>query len=174
MESCCQRLIHLRNHFCVMLFSKRVNGMAILAMLAFLSFGCTQYLVDIERGLNPPSLAQAAPRLSQLTVTPSTLPPGGYTTVNISFRYEDWNEDIGPEKALMWRHLEVLSGNIDFSEPERELWVDIDHHGRYGFVTFQMGFHIPSYGFGEFKLSFALYDRNGNKSIPISTTLRIR
>jgi len=157
-----------------MSLSKRVNGIAILAMSAFLSCGCTQYFVDIERGLNPPPLAQAAPRLSQLTVTPSTLIAGGYTTVTVSFRYEDWNEDVGPDKAWVWRHLEVLSGNIDFTEPTRELLVDVDHHGRYGFVTFAMGFSVPSYGFGEIKLSIALYDRNRNKSTPISTTLRIR
>ncbi len=137
--------------------------------------GCTLYLADIESLLpDPPPLAQAAPRLSQLTVTPTTLTAGTVTIVTISFHFEDWNEDVGPQRAVVLRQLEVLSGNLAFHQPTRELWVEVESRGRYGFVTFHLEFHIPRQGFGQIRLSLSLYDRLGNKSAPISTILTVR
>ncbi len=136
---------------------------------------CIGYLVKIEQLIPPsPPLVQAAPRLSDLIATPLTLISGGYTTVTARFRYEDWNEDVGPRQALLWRHLEALSGNIGFYNPTREFLVDVDHRGRYGFVTIQMEFYVPSHGFGEIGLYLAIYDNSGNKGTPVSTVLTVR
>lgn len=149
--------------------------LAILLFSVLVTTGCTQYLAEIESLLpDPPPLAQAAPRLSQLTVTPLTLTAGNSTIVTISFRYEDWNEDVGPQRAKIFRQLEVLSGNLAFYQPSRELWIEVDHRGRYGFVTFQIEFYVPEFGFGEIRLSLSLYDNHGNKSTPISTILTVR
>lgn len=143
--------------------------------LAYTATGCTLYLGEIESLLpEPPPLAQAAPRLSQLTVTPLTLIAGTSTLVTIRFRYEDWNEDVGPQRARVLRHLEVLSGNIAFLQPTRELWVEVEHHGRYGFVAFSMEFFVPSEGFGQVQLYLFLYDNSGNKSNPVSALLTVR
>lgn len=137
--------------------------------------GCTSYLIEIDRLVpDPPPLAQAAPRLHNLTVTPSTLTSGGYTTVTIKFDYEDWNRDVGPDKALIWRHLEVLSGNLAFDSPTHEFWVRVDSADIYGFVSFQMIFYVPSRGAGEIGLYLALYDRYGNKSTSVVAILVVR
>lgn len=149
--------------------------LVILIFLVLPATGCTLYLAEIEPLLpDPPPLAQAAPRLSQLTVTPATLTAGTSTVVTVRFRYEDWNEDIGPQRAIVLRQLEALSGNLAFQQPTRELWVEVDHRGRYGFVTFQIEFYIPSLGFGQMRLSLSLYDNHGNKSAPVSTILTVR
>lgn len=146
-----------------------------MGLATYAATGCTFYLGDVE-SLVPehPPLAQAAPRLSQLTVTPLTLIAGASTLVTVRFRYEDWNEDVGPQRAKVLRHLEVLSGNIDFLQPTRELWVEVDHHGRYGFVTFSIEFFIPIEGFGQFRLSLFLYDNSGHRSDPVSALLTVK
>lgn len=146
-----------------------------MILLPLLSLGCTQYLIELEQEVpDPPPLVQAAPRLSQLSVSPSSLAPGRFTTITVRFRYEDWNEDVGPDQAKVQRHLEVLSGNLAFYNPTREFWVDIDDRGRQGFVRFQLRFYIPGRGYGEFRLSLSLYDRRANKSAPISAVLAVR
>lgn len=155
--------------------AKIASSIGILLLLLFSVLGCTQYLITVDQVVpDPPPLAQAAPRLSQLTVTPSSLARGRPTIITITFRYEDWNQDVGPTQAKVWRSLEVISGNLALRNPTREFWVDVDHHGRWGTVSYQMEFYIPSQGFGEIRLSLALYDRHGNKSTPISTILTIQ
>lgn len=146
-----------------------------MGLATYAATGCTFYLGDVESLVpEPPPLAQAAPRLSQLTVIPSTLSAGASTLVTVRFRYEDWNEDVGPQRAKVLRHLEVLSGNIAFLQPSRELWVEVNHHGRYGFVEFSIEFFVPSEGFGQIQLSVFLYDNSGNRSNPVSALLNVR
>lgn len=154
---------------------KRTVLLWLILLLLGLNLGCTQYLSGLASAIpNPPPLAQAAPRLSNLSVTPSNLPSGRVTTITISFDYEDWNEDVGPTKVKLWRKLEVIEGNFTFPVNTRELLVNVNARGRYGSVTHQIDIGLPYGLYGTIRLSVSIYDNYGNRASRLSTMLYVQ
>lgn len=137
--------------------------------------GCTQYLLDAESSIpGPPSLAEAAPRLSNLEITPSVLRAGQINELTVRVQYEDWNRDVGPDRVRVRREVEAVSGNLAFQQPVVEYTVPVELSGRSGTFQYNIDIFVPDHGYGRLRFSISIYDQRGNRSASLSAILSIQ
>lgn len=136
--------------------------------------GCTQYLLDAESSIpGPPPLAEAAPRLSNLKITPPALRAGQMNELTVRVQYEDWNRDIGPDRVRVRREVEAVSGNLAFHQPVAEYTVPVEPSGRSGTIQYGIDIFIPGHAYGRLRFSISIYDERDNRSASLSVILSI-
>jgi len=134
-------------------------------------------LAGCELWQEAPKLAHQPPRISELSVVPESVPAGTQATVQLSFRYEDPDGDVGPESAEVEIRADVLSGNLKVDKPlSRVLGIvqmDERQAGHTGLVELIWTLEIPPAAYGLLRLSVTLFDRAGQRSNSLSGELTV-
>ncbi|MFB6271965.1 MAG: hypothetical protein ABEL51_03620 [Salinibacter sp.] len=145
------------------------------SLLLFVALsGCTIYVADPdEMAAPPPSLEEAPPRLLSVEATPNRITSGERTKITFRIRYEDWNQDVGPETAELRRSIEKVAGSFRLAPSTKVLSVPVEPQGREGIVRYELYVEVPFGVEGRIRVTFALADNNSGWSDERAITLPI-
>lgn len=152
---------------------KTVGSLGLILLFAALS-GCTIYVANPdEMAPPPPDLEQAPPRLLSVEATPDRITSGQQTKLTFRIRYEDWNQDVGPETAQLRRSIEKLEGTFRLDPSTKVLSVPVEPEGREGVARYELYVNVPFGAEGRIRVTFALADKQSGWSAERAITMPV-
>lgn len=136
--------------------------------------GCTIYVANPDEMMPPPpQLEQAPPRLLSVEATPDRITSGERTKITFRIRYEDWNQDVGPETVSLRRSIEKVEGTFRLDPSTKVLSVPVEPHGREGVARYELYVDVPFGVEGRIRVTFALADNRSGWSEERAITLPV-
>lgn len=125
----------------------------------------------------PPEAASTPAKIVNLRIAPNQVKAGVATTINLTFDYEDFNADVGPNVTQVEIQSSVISGNFDLntalSQVSGTVMQDDAHWGRRGRVSFTQTFNVPASASGIVGVSITLLDGANQRSNTLSGQINV-
>jgi hypothetical protein len=150
----------------------RVYGRYLLLLVSLtvgMMTGCTYYLGELADYIpDPPEPPPQPPEIFEASLSPIQIQAGATAPLTITFKYRDWNGDVGPNSADVELTLTKISGNFNISQPVQRTSGTVQQkggtYGREGTVVVNKNMNTSSGAEGVIKIDVALFDQAGHKS----------